>query len=885
MAPKLRFVACSLIVTLGPMAGSGWGQDVARAPAATALRCLQRWDFEDGLQGWGKWSNQEMAQEVRTDNAYAGQRALWGRVNDAGACMVHLLQGLDIPIAGTRLRVRYFVPAAAEFGFCTVNLRTHEHGEQANPQFQVALGLTKGRWDVLELPFAEFFGYAERAFGSFRVRTFEIATTGRGEIWLDDVEVLQDPAAAAVPERVPAVIWIAGEEPHQAAGGSRAHFRKGFELPAVPRTAWLQVAGDDEATVFVNGTEVGKAGRDVAEFDIASFLRPGRNVVALAVLNHGTAPNPTGAAAVLGWGDVALDEEVLVSDDSWKCSRAGPEGWTTATFDDSTWEPAVAQAKVPAPPAGILDIYPLRRPLDRRLPDLVVEVDPQAGVLRGVLKPRRPLPTPTPFQATLSTLSAEMAATAVAELDGALPGGASEQRLELFPAPSRGGAYLVTLRFPELGASLERVVWLPATLERQSERPTLSRGEATGTFHTQKIGGRWWLVDPGGNLFFSTACNAVMHEGYYSRHYSRWVADHYADPATWREVALSRLLGWGFNTDDGLLAGAEPVRRPNVPYFAGWNLLWAGPWLQGPNGERTQFPDVFDPDWRRGAEARVIEVTSRFRDDPLLIGYWTDNEIQMHDPLSPGQGVMDRFWSPGCQAEISRWLRERYHDDIAALNARWSSGHHTYAYGSFGDIATDKPTSRGPDDPVAPDLKAFVRHLIKTYCDTYVALWKKHDPRHLVCSNRFAGQFDTDFADLLSAFDLIACNSYPRSRWGQTEFDQAQLDWLRRLSERSGRPVIVSEWGTMARDTGLTNVWGRLDTQAQRGQAYATVLDQLWQQDYVVGAHWFGWGDSTDAERANWGLVDAFDRPYLPLTTAMQAAHRHLQDRVQAWKP
>jgi hypothetical protein len=53
----------------------------------------------------------------------------------------------------------------------------------------------------------------------------------------------------------------------------------------------------------------------------------------------------------------------------------------------------------------------------------------------------------------------------------------------------------------------------------------------------------------------------------------------------------------------------------------------------------------------------------------------------------------------------------------------------------------------------------------------------------------------------------------------------------------------------------------------------------------VVGAHWFGWGDSTDAERANWGIVDAFDWPYLPLTTAMTAAHRRLEQRLRSWHP
>jgi len=105
------------------------------------------------------------------------------------------------------------------------------------------------------------------------------------------------------------------------------------------------------------------------------------------------------------------------------------------------------------------------------------------------------------------------------------------------------------------------------------------------------------------------------------------------------------------------------------------------------------------------------------------------------------------------------------------------------------------------------------------------------------------------------------------------------------MHEATGRPVIVSEWGAQAADSHLINVWGRLDTQQQRGQCYGRVVEQLWDEGYIVGAHWFGWGDSTDGERANWGLLDALDRPYTGVTSAMARAHRRLAERVRAWQP
>jgi len=104
------------------------------------------------------------------------------------------------------------------------------------------------------------------------------------------------------------------------------------------------------------------------------------------------------------------------------------------------------------------------------------------------------------------------------------------------------------------------------------------------------------------------------------------------------------------------------------------------------------------------------------------------------------------------------------------------------------------------------------------------------------------------------------------------------------MHEKTGRPVIVTEWGVSATDTGLPNYWGRLDTQAERAQAYRNVLRQFWSEKYIVGSHWFSWVDSTDAEATNWGIVDANDRPYRPLAGAMREVNADCGQRVREWR-
>jgi len=839
--------------------------------------CLHRWDFESGTQGWTKWSSGEMVQECREGGAHSGGFALWGSVSDR-VPLVHSVDGLSVPMSAM-LRLWLFAPEGLAPDRVTLSLRTNEHGPQPNPMFQAAFGVRPGRWQLVELPFSELFGWSDRLLDSWTIRQFEVSADGPAEIALDDVEILAQPGRRRA---APAVMWLPGQDVAQAPAGARAQFRRTFELDHLPRYAWLQAGGDDQGIAWVNGVELGTASLvSPAEYDLRPHLRVGTNAVALAVLNHGEAPNPSGGLAAIGWGDAHPDEHVLVSDTSWRCSAEAPDGWTEADFDDDAWPAVGAPYRMPGGPWGAPDVYPLRRPADRATPEVTLSAEGDG--LWAMLRPLAPLLAPLRFSAAVSPVDANMVAGLSQVTDGELVPGTDPIRVRLAVAQDASGPIAVTVSFGTDGAEVTRIAWLPGAPAPVVGDPGY-RADATGAFRAEQLGDRWWLIDGEGHPFLSLACNAVMHERYWSFHYSGLVAERYTDERSWQEVTVGRLCQWGFNSSNGSPAD-EPWARRGMPYFAGWNLTWAGPRLQDADGQAIMFPDAFDPEWQRGAEERVRETTERYRDDPLLIGYWTDNEIQMHDPVSPSLGVMGSFWSPGCQRELCRWLSERYGGDIGRLNAAWSSPHHTYAYPSFDGLPADKPQIRGADDPVAPDLREFVRHIIGTYAETYVRLWKKHDPRHLVCSNRFAGQLNTEFADLLRPFDIIACNSYPRDRWGQTEFDADQLQWLRQMHEITDRPIIISEWGTQARDSHLCNNWGRLDTQAQRGECYERVMRQLWDEGYIIGAHWFCWADSTDGERANWGLVDASDRPYVELTSSVQRANQWLAEQVRAWRP
>lgn len=133
--------------------------------------------------------------------------------------------------------------------------------------------------------------------------------------------------------------WIGPEESPRSF--TRVHFRRTVELDAVPGSAAMRVTADSRYVLLVNGVEVGRGPQRSQpwrlffdEWDIASLLREGVNVVAVLVTWFGDSnaiwqrPVPSGR---LGAGpallvDGTIGDRPLCSDTSWKA--AASPAWT-----------------------------------------------------------------------------------------------------------------------------------------------------------------------------------------------------------------------------------------------------------------------------------------------------------------------------------------------------------------------------------------------------------------------------------------------------------------------------------------------------------------------------------------------------------------------------
>jgi alpha-L-rhamnosidase len=149
-------------------------------------------------------------------------------------------------------------------------------------------------------------------------------------------------------------VWYPEGNPLTNAPEETRYFRRTLTLPGGRKVkkASLRIAADNDATVMVNGKEVGRAHdswKSVDVFDVGNQLTEGDNVVAVAVTNEGTA---AGLAAQL---DIAFENGApltVVSNAQWKASKTSPPGWQGLKFDEADWVPVKELIKVGGSPWG-----------------------------------------------------------------------------------------------------------------------------------------------------------------------------------------------------------------------------------------------------------------------------------------------------------------------------------------------------------------------------------------------------------------------------------------------------------------------------------------------------------------------------------------------------
>ena len=389
------------------------------------------------------------------------------------------------------------------------------------------------------------------------------------------------------------------------------------------------------------------------------------------------------------------------------------------------------------------------------------------------------------------------------------------------------------------------------------------RFESTGFFRVCDRDGIWWLVTPQGNAFLSKGVNNVSFRADDARQlgyspYQRAVQSKYGSQEAWAKAAVARLRGWGFNT---LGAWSSPsTSEHNMPYTINLGLATrAGAnWLKGAVG------DFFSADFEQRMEAACRQLCEPHAKDPWLLGYFTDNELRWGADWRGKQSLLEEYLrlpegAAGRKAALE-FLQQQY-GDVAGLNRAWGT-----KITRWEDLSGREETT---GDTVRKDQAAWQEIVARRYFAACKSAIRKADPNHLILGCRFAGQApDPVLRGLKDSVDVVSFNNY-----GQA----APIETLQTIYRLTGRPIMLTEFGFKATDSGLPNTKGAgrpVPTQADRTEGFTRYVHGLIDLPFMVGFHWFEHADEPkegrfDGENSNYGVVNIRDEPYEALTGKM----------------
>jgi agarase len=443
-----------------------------------------------------------------------------------------------------------------------------------------------------------------------------------------------------------------------------------------------------------------------------------------------------------------------------------------------------------------------------------------------------------------------------------------------------------------------------------------TRPAATGRFfRVTQVDGTWWLLDPAGQRFISKGVTTVRFAQDRARGtdispYAQTNQAKYGSEDAWRSAVAPRLIGWGFNT-----LGAWSDERLSAIDVNGRHLAYAPTLGLGSRFVRESvggnawsqgiFPDVFDPRFEATVRQSATERCAPRRDDPWVLGWFTDNELHWGPDWRGTDELLTMFLAmpaaaPGRAAAIAL-LRERYRQ-IDDLNTVWKTSATSW----------DELASAGAIQPPAMRKQVYVqnqdaerqinatqpaRAAFLADCDEFAGRVAEQyfrltrqaiiaaDPNHLIFGCRFAYVPPKPVVDAAGKYlDAISFNCY-------------MTDPRRIVQQYSafGKPVIIGEFSFRGEDSGLPNTKGagpKVKDQAERAAAFEQYIRYVLSDPHVVGYHWFEHADQPhegrpDGENSNYGLVNIKDEPYETLVATMtrvnaQAEQIHAQPNSPA---
>lgn len=394
-------------------------------------------------------------------------------------------------------------------------------------------------------------------------------------------------------------------------------------------------------------------------------------------------------------------------------------------------------------------------------------------------------------------------------------------------------------------------------------------------FRLEQRNGRHTLIDPDGEPLFALGVNHIAVA--LNRDARRGGAVGLTDGQI-VDRAEANLRRWGFNT---VGYDAPEALRGRLPYFSGLQFTSC---LHALPPERFGYDDVFCPGFQARVEASIAEVTARRRDDPRLIAYymsdtprWDLDTARLRrgtDWVSRIRGLpADR---PGKRAYVA-FLAERYPgpEDFAAAYRMPITRFDELLGKDFHHLELTHPRVRADDE-------AFLSRIAETHYAHLRRCFDRHDPNHLVFSERYKMHDHTEAVITAAGrhFDAIAVQPGPEvgpmpgDGSHESQWDAA---YWSRLGELSGRPAIICDHQVSfyAPQMPIT-LWHQAGSQEEAGAAYARFVEAAAESPSILGYQRCQYASLYDSTRRliKQGLIDEYHRPHEALVSCIKQANQ-----------
>ena len=386
---------------------------------------------------------------------------------------------------------------------------------------------------------------------------------------------------------------------------------------------------------------------------------------------------------------------------------------------------------------------------------------------------------------------------------------------------------------------------------------SLPRQEATGRWRTQKVDGRWYLVDPDGYL--------NIYRGLTS--FQNFVPEEtdkvYGSETDWIRITVRQLAAMGFHgvggfsSDDKVLAYNKtssymPLTHTPKPNFLSGAISKGS--LATPDNTNCRIGVVFNADFPSACKRFAKEALATYKGNKYILGVMSDNELGLS---ASGVDVLEEMLSLDDDAFVGK---------VAAQVLMTDNGLEPTPAAYNSQSAAKKEELQD----------AFAGQMAEIYYKSVHDAIKEVDPNMLYLGSRLHGKPKTQKSVIESAgrwCDIITINYY--GDW-TPELKGKVADWQR----WTDKPFMITEFYTLSQDVGMENSSGAgflVKTTLEKGFFYQNFCLALLECPNCVGWTWFRYMDN---ETSNQGLFTRHLQVYPEFGTLAMELNCNVYDLI-----